>query len=93
MAITAPKKAATPVAPVKKINTVAKTATGITAYCVKTKEKNVPMLDAVIDIQSGRYIAKGVDAAGNKLTAIMSAASAEGHIKSGAAKKGIGWGK
>lgn len=81
MAATAPKKA-----PAAKWD-------GITAYCVKTKEKNVPMLEAVVDIQNGRYIAKGVDAAGNKLTAIMSAANAEAQIKAGNAKKGAGWPK
>ena len=63
----------------------------ITAYSVKTKEKNVPIVDPVIDIKSGRYIASGKDAAGNKLSAIMSKATAEGHISSGTAKKGTGW--
>jgi len=67
------------------------TSGGITAYSVKTKEKNVPIIDPVIDIKSGRYIASGKDAAGNKLSAIMSKATAEGHIGSGTAKKGIGW--
>lgn len=66
-------------------------AGGITAYCVKTKEKNVPMVDAVIDVKSGRYIAVGTDGKGNKMAAIMSKASAEGHIKDGHAKKGTGW--
>lgn len=71
----------------------AKTAefTGITAYCVKTKEKNVPMLKAVIDVTKGRYIAKGVDADGNKMTAIMSGDNAKAQIKAGNAKKGEGW--
>ncbi|HTI57530.1 MULTISPECIES: hypothetical protein [Mucilaginibacter] len=64
---------------------------GITAYSVKTKTKNVPMIDPVIDVKSGRYIASGKDAAGNKMSAIMSKATAEGHISSGAAKKGTGW--
>jgi len=67
------------------------TSGGITAYSVKTKEKNVPIIDPVIDIKSGRYIASGKDAAGNKLSAIMSKATAEGHISSGTAKKGTGW--
>jgi len=67
------------------------TSGGITAYSVKTKEKNVPIVDPVIDIKSGRYIASGKDAAGNKLSAIMSKATAEGHISSGTAKKGTGW--
>jgi hypothetical protein len=66
-------------------------SSGITAYSVKTKTKNVPMIDPVIDIKSGRYIASGKDAAGNKMSAIMSKATAEGHIKDGNAKKGSGW--
>ena len=66
---------------------------GITAYCVKTKEKNVPMLNAVIDVTSGRYIAKGEDADGNKMTAIMSADNAKAHVKAGNAKRGTGWPK
>ncbi|HVV54756.1 MAG TPA: hypothetical protein VHC47_05510 [Mucilaginibacter sp.] len=64
---------------------------GITAYSVKTKTKNVPMIDPVIDVKSGRYIASGKDSAGNKMSAIMSKATAENHIKSGNAKKGTGW--
>jgi len=66
-------------------------ASGITAYSVKTKTKNVPMIDPVIDVKSGRYIATGKDAEGNKMAAIMGKATAEEHIKSGAAKKGTGW--
>lgn len=81
----------------KKAAPAAKKATakfeGITAYCVKTKEKNVPMLEAVIDVTNGRYIAKGVDADGNKMTAIMSEASAKDHVAKKHAKKGTGWGK
>jgi len=64
---------------------------GITAYSVKTKTKNVPMVNPVIDVKSGRYIATGTDGAGNKMAAIMSKATAEGHIASGSAKKGSGW--
>jgi hypothetical protein len=67
------------------------TTNGITAYSVKTKTKNVPMLDATIDIKSGRYIATGKDAAGNKMAAIMGKATAEEHVKNGNAKKGSGW--
>ena len=63
---------------------------GITAYCVKTKEKNVPMLNAVIDLSNGKYIAKGVDADGNKLTAITSKANAEKWIAEGHAAPGVG---
>ncbi|WP_345947793.1 MULTISPECIES: hypothetical protein [unclassified Mucilaginibacter] len=64
---------------------------GITAYSVKTKTKNVPMVDPVIDVKSGRYIATGKDADGNKMAAIMSKATAEEHIEKGNAKKGTGW--
>jgi hypothetical protein len=64
---------------------------GITAYSVKTKTKNVPMIDPVIDIKSGRYIATGKDSAGNKMAAIMGKSTAEAHIKNGNAKKGTGW--
>lgn len=85
-----PATAATKAAPVKAATSKAP-AGGIVAYCVKTKEKNVPMLDAVVDVQSGRYIAKGLDASGNKLTAIMSAVNAAAQVKAGNAKKGIGW--
>ena len=64
---------------------------GITAYSVKTKTKNVPMIDPIIDIKSGRYIATGKDEAGNKMAAILGKASAEAHIAAGNAKKGSGW--
>ncbi|MBS1528685.1 MAG: hypothetical protein JSU01_00135 [Bacteroidetes bacterium] len=66
-------------------------SSGITAYSVKTKTKNVPMIDPVIDVKSGRYIASGKDSAGNKMSAIMSKATAEQHVKAGNAKKGSGW--
>ncbi|GAB3926440.1 hypothetical protein [Mucilaginibacter myungsuensis] len=64
---------------------------GITAYSVKTKTKNVPMIDPVIDVKSGRYIATGKDADGNKMAAILGKASAEEHIAAGNATKGSGW--
>lgn len=66
-------------------------ASGITAYSVKTKTKNVPMIDPVINIKSGKYIAVGKDSEGNKMAAIMSKANAEEHIKAKHAKKGEGW--
>lgn len=49
------------------------------------------MVNPVIDVKSGRYIATGADASGNKMAAIMSKATAEGHIAAGNAKKGSGW--
>lgn len=49
----------------------------ITAYNVKTKEKNVPMLDAVITKTArGGYMAQGNDGKGNKLTSLLSEAKA-----------------
>ena len=62
----------------------------ITAYCVKTKEKNVPMLDAVIARNSrGGYVATGHDGKGNKMAAILSEAKALQAIADGVAKKGF----
>ena len=75
----------------KKTKLIMATTNGITAYSVKTKTKNVPMIDPVIEIKSGRYIATGKDSAGNKMAAIMGKATAEEHIKNGNAKKGSGW--
>ena len=49
----------------------------IKAYCLKTKEKNVPMQDAVVTkTAKGGYIANGHDGKGNKMAAIMSEAKA-----------------
>ena len=60
----------------------------LTAYNVKTKEKNVPMQDAVISkTAKGGYIAKGHDGKGNKLTALLSEAKALAAIKAGTAKQ------
>jgi hypothetical protein len=61
----------------------------ITAYNVKTKEKNVPMKDAVITKTSrGGYMAQGNDGKGNKLTTMLSEAKALAAIKEGTAKQG-----
>ncbi|WP_407523383.1 hypothetical protein PDL71_17035 [Lacibacter sp. MH-610] len=61
----------------------------ITAYNVKTKEKNVPMLDAVITKTArGGYMAQGNDGKGNKLTSLLSEAKALAAIAAGTAKKG-----
>ena len=60
----------------------------IKAYCLKTKEKNVPMQDAVVSkTVKGGYIAKGHDGKGNKMTAIMGEANALQAIKDGVAKQ------
>jgi hypothetical protein len=60
----------------------------ITAYCLKTKEKNVPMQDAVVTKTArGGYMAQGHDGKGNKMTAILSEAKALQAIQDGVAKK------
>lgn len=66
-------------------------SSGITAYSVKTKKKDVPMIDPVINVKSGRYIAIGKDSDGNNMSAILGKEKAEEHIKAGNAKKGEGW--
>ena len=61
----------------------------LTAYNVKTKEKNVPILDAVVSkTTKGGYIAKGNDGKGYKLTALLGEAKALAAIKAGTAKQG-----
>ena len=61
----------------------------IKAYCLKTKEKNVPMQDAVISkTAKGGYIANGNDGKGNKMAAILSEAKAKQAIEDGVAKQG-----
>ena len=60
----------------------------LTAYNVKTKEKNVRILDAVVSkTAKGGYIAKGNDGKGNKLTALLGEAKALAAIKAGTAKQ------
>ena len=61
----------------------------LTAYCLKTKEKNVPMQDAVITRTSrGGYMAQGNDGKGNKMTSILGEAKALQAINDGVAKQG-----
>ena len=63
----------------------------LTAYCMKTKEKNVPMQDAVISKTArGGYMAQGHDGKGNKMTTMLSEAAAQQAIKDGVATK-QGW--
>lgn len=60
----------------------------ITAYDVKTKTKNVPMLNAVIKKTArGAYMAQGVSADGHKLTSLMNEEKALKAIKAGIAKQ------
>jgi len=64
--------------------------TQLTAYNVKTKEKNVPILDAVITkTAKGTYMAQGNDGKGNKLTTLLGEAKALAAIKEGVAKQGF----
>jgi hypothetical protein len=64
-------------------------STPLTAYNVKTKEKNVPILDAVVTRTArGGYMAQGNDGKGNKLTSLLSEAKALEAIKNGMAKQG-----
>ena len=60
----------------------------LTAYNVKTKERDVPMQDAVVSrTAKGGYIAKGHDGKGTKLTALLGEAKALEAIKNGVAKQ------
>ncbi len=61
----------------------------LTAYCMKTKEKNVPLQEAVITKTTrGGYMAQGNDGKGNKMTTMLSEANALEAVKNGVAKKG-----
>ena len=61
----------------------------IKAYCLKTKEKNVPVQDAVITkTAKGAYMVQGHDGKGNKLTTLVNEEKALGAIKAGIAKQG-----
>lgn len=61
----------------------------LTAYNVKTKEKNVPMQDAVITkTAKGAYMAQGHDGKGNKLTTLLGEKKALDAIQAGVAKQG-----
>ena len=61
----------------------------LTAYNVKTKEKNVPIQNAVVErTAKGGYIVKGDDGKGNKLTALLGEEKALAAIAAGTAKKG-----
>lgn len=70
------------------INSI-KMAKMLTAYCMKTKEKDVPMQNAVITKTSrGGYMAQGDDGKGNKMTTMLAEARALEAVKDGVAKKG-----
>lgn len=61
----------------------------LTAYNVKTKEKNVPIQDAVVTkTAKGAYMVQGHDGKGNKLTTLCNEEKAMAAIKAGVAKQG-----
>jgi hypothetical protein len=61
----------------------------LTAYNVKTKEKNVAIMDAVITkTAKGAYMAQGHDGKGNKLTTLLNEEKALAAIQAGIAKQG-----
>jgi hypothetical protein len=61
----------------------------LTAYNVRTKEKNVPVLNAVITkTAKGAYMVQGDDGKGNKLTTLVNEQKALAAIKAGIAKQG-----
>ena len=61
----------------------------LTAYNVKTKEKGVPIQDAVVTkTAKGAYMAQGHDGKGNKLTTLLGEEKALAAIKAGIAKQG-----
>jgi hypothetical protein len=60
----------------------------LTAYDLRAKEKNVPFTEVTISKTSrGGYIAKGLNASGNKMSAILSEAKALAAIEAGTAKQ------
>ena len=61
----------------------------LTAYNVKTKEKGVPIQDAVITkTAKGAYMVQGHDGKGNKLTTLVNEEKAMAAINAGIAKQG-----
>ncbi len=62
----------------------------LTAYCMKTKQKNVPMQNATITrTKRNGYCAQGTDENGNKMASILSEAKAMEAIEKGWATKGF----
>ena len=62
----------------------------LTAYDLKAKQKDVPFTEVTIEKTSrGGYIAKGLNAAGNKMTTLLSESKALAAIEAGTAKKGF----
>jgi hypothetical protein len=57
----------------------------LTAYCLKTRQKNVPFVGKpeLTKTSRGGFMLKGQDSAGNKMSAIISKEKAEESIKLG----------
>lgn len=56
----------------------------LTAYNIKTKEKNVPIKNAVISkTAGGAYLVKGDDGNGNKLTTLINKEKADAAVTNG----------
>jgi hypothetical protein len=73
----------------KNLNKTKMADHSIRAYCMKTKEKNVIMKDAVITkTAKGGYMAQGNDGKGNKMTTMLNKENAENAVKAGVAKFG-----
>ena len=61
----------------------------LTAYCLKTKTKNVPFAGkpSLEKTSKGGFILKGMDKDGNKMCSLMNEAKALKAIEDGLAKK------
>jgi hypothetical protein len=69
--------------------TISMSEVQLTAYNVRTKEKNVPVQDAVITKTArGAYMVQGHDGKGNKLTTLVNEEKAMAAIKAGRARQG-----
>ena len=75
----------------KASKTAAVDPNAITGYCIKTKTKNVPIQECVVNKNGGRYMAKGHDDDGNVISSIVNGEKAEAAIAAGTATKGTGW--
>lgn len=64
----------------------AKSATILKAYCMATKEKNVPMKGASIEQRGNRFMARGNDGKGHNMCAVISKETADAAVAAGEAK-------
>lgn len=60
----------------------------LTAYCLKTKTKDVPMLDIVVSkTKRNSWLAQGHDGLGNKMSRIISENLKQSLVETGVAKE------